>query len=286
MKLWGLSDLHLGYKANREALETLAPHPDDWLVLAGDIGETLGQLAWCFELLAPRFARLIWVPGNHELWTIGDSPLRGVDKYQACLEICRHFDVVTPEDPFLRWPDDPSLRLVPMFLGYDYTFRPDDVPVEAAREWAREEGLICTDERVLHADPYPSKQAWCAARVRATQARLDAELAPGDRTVLINHYPLLQRLARLPRIPRFTIWCGTRATETWPWRYRAQVVVAGHLHIRTTDWVDGVRFEEVSLGYPRHWRAEAGPTHYLRQLLPQPEPAPAGGSTERPVVHR
>ena len=39
----------------------------------------------------------------------------------------------------------------------------------------------------------------------------------------------------------------------------ARAVVYGHLHIPRTTWYDGVRFEEVSLGYPREWRARGGP---------------------------
>ena len=39
MKLYAISDLHLGYEINREALKALPPHPDDWLIVAGDVGE-------------------------------------------------------------------------------------------------------------------------------------------------------------------------------------------------------------------------------------------------------
>ena len=49
---------------------------------------------------------------------------------------------------------------------------------------------------------------------------------------------------------------------------RARVVVSGHLHLRTTLWRHGVRYEEVSLGYPRDWRAERGIEWYLRDILP------------------
>ena len=71
--------------------------------------------------------------------------------------------------------------------------------------------------------------------------------------VLINHFPLRQDLVRLSTIPRFSLWCGTRYTENWHTRFRAAVVISGHLHRPATDWRDGVRFEEVSLGYPREW---------------------------------
>ena len=51
-------------------------------------------------------------------------------------------------------------------------------------------------------------------------------------------------------------------------RYRATAVVSGHLHLRTTLWRHGVRYEEVSLGYPRDWHPERGIDWYLREILP------------------
>ena len=61
------------------------------------------------------------------------------------------------------------------------------------------------------------------------------------------------------RHPEFAQWCGTERTADWHLRYRAAAVVYGHLHIPRTTWYDGVRFEEVSLGYPREWRAPRRP---------------------------
>ena len=48
----------------------------------------------------------------------------------------------------------------------------------------------------------------------------------------------------------------------------AAVVVYGHLHIPRTTWYDGVRFEEVSIGYPREWRKRASGHGTFRQILP------------------
>jgi len=39
--------------------------------------------------------------------------------------------------------------------------------------------------------------------------------------------------------------------------------------MRATDYRDGVRFEEVSLGYPRNWKQANGIQHYLYQILPE-----------------
>ena len=137
-------------------------------------------------------------------------------KYEAVVEACRRIGVVTPEDPYVVWPEEPRCVIAPLFLLYDYSFGPDSVGPEGAAAWAAETGIRCADEHYLAPDPYPSRAA------------------------------------------------------SWHRRYRAKVVVAGHLHVRTTDWIDGVRFEEVSLGYPRHWRRERGVDGYLREILPGP----------------
>ena len=282
MKLYALGDLHLGHRANREALPAWRPHLEDWLILAGDVGETLEHLELGVRAATERFAQVFWVPGNHELWSRRDGALRGVAKYEATLALCRQFGVVTPEDPYEVWPEEPRCVIAPLFLLYDYSFRPDTVASGDAVAWAEAAGVRSADERRLAPDPYPTREAWCRARVEQTEPRL-AEAASRHPLVLANHFPLRRDLVRLPRIPRFSLWCGTRRTETWHTRFRAKVVVSGHLHTRTTDWVDGVRFEEVSLGYPRHWRRERGIDGYLREILP----GPATRSTNSgPVFHR
>ena len=60
---------------------------------------------------------------------------------------------------------------------------------------------------------------------------------------------------------------GTTATADWHVRYRAQVVVYGHLHIPRVTTEDGVRFEEVSLGYPKQWNQARGLADYLRLIV-------------------
>lgn len=268
-RLWALSDVHLRYPPNREALARVEAHPGDWLILAGDIGEEFEHLTYAIDTLAPKFERLLWVPGNHELWTRpskANEP-KGVARYDAFVALCRERGVLTPEDEYVRWPDDASLVLAPLFLLYDYSFVPEGISPENAVAWAAEEGIVCTDEALLAPEPYPSRAAWCAARCEATEQRLRA-IPEGCRTVLINHFPLREDLIFIPRVPRFVPWCGTKRTEDWHQRFRAEVVVSGHLHVRSTKWRDGVRFEEVSLGYPGQFDDAVGGERYLREILP------------------
>ena len=239
-------------------------------MLAGDLGETVEHLELALRATTERFAHVIWVPGNHELWTHPPGGDRGQAKYDALVRTCRYFGVTTPEDPFVVWEGEGGpVALAPLFLGYDYTFRPPEVPAERALDWAAEAGIVCADERYLHPDPFESREAWCRARCDEAERRLERTAAEYP-LVIINHYPLRQELVRLWRIPRFSLWCGTTRTEQWHTRFNARVVVYGHLHMRATDWIDGVRFEEVSLGYPRHWDVGTSIERYLREILPGP----------------
>ena len=138
MKLYAIADLHLGHPTNREALHRLSPHPEDWLILAGDVAETEDRLDAAFTLLNQRFARLIWVPGNHELWTTSRvaGAARGEARYRALVALARARGVVTPEDPYPIWPGDGRTVIAPLFLLYDYSFRPDTVAAADVLAWA------------------------------------------------------------------------------------------------------------------------------------------------------
>jgi hypothetical protein len=67
-------------------------------------------------------------------------------------------------------------------------------------------------------------------------------------------------------------------TADWHTRYNVVCSVYGHLHIPRTTYYDGVRFEEVSLGYPREWQRRTGanglPDNLVRQILPAPSYGP------------
>ena len=268
MKLWAISDLHVGYEENRRAVAALEAMPEDWLIIAGDTGETPAHLDFVLKTLRPRFAQIVWTVGNHDLWTPQSlSPdRRGVAHYARLVRLCRSYDVLTPEDAYAVWPGDgPRTAIVPTFVLYDYSFRPDTIPEADAVAWAAAAGVRCADEDLLDASPFPSRQAWCAARLEHTMARLEA--IPRDtRIILVNHWPLRREHASPPRVPRFSIWCGTEATDQWHTRYPMETVIYGHLHLRSTKRRDGVVFEEVSLGYPKQWDATRPLREYLREI--------------------
>jgi 3',5'-cyclic AMP phosphodiesterase CpdA len=276
-RLLAVSDLHVGFPANRAIAERIQPvSPSDWLIVAGDVGERAADVERVLGLLTERFARVVWVPGNHELWTHGRDPLRlrGEERYLHLVDVCRRLGVLTPEDPYPIWTGAGGPVVVaPLFVLYDYSFRPAGAasPTEGLAQ-AHQDGVVSRDERWLHPDPFPTRAAWCDDRVAKTERRL-AELPRDLPTVLVNHFPLVREPTAVLRYPAFAQWCGTTATADWPTSYRATVVVYGHLHIPRTTWHDGIRHEEVSLGYPREWQRRAAFPVIPRQILPAPPAA-------------
>lgn len=271
-RLLAISDLHVGHPENRAVVEQLRPQDDgDWLIVCGDVSESIEEVEWALALLAGRFAKVVWTPGNHELWsTPGETvALRGEQRYEHLLGLCRRLGVLTPEDPYPVWDGiGGPLLVAPLFLLYDYSFGRNIAPTKArSLELAHRVGVVCSDEYLLHPDPHPTRDAWCHARLKHTEALLEARERDIP-TVIVNHFPLREEPTAVLRHPEFAQWCGTTRTADWHLRFGAAAVVYGHLHIPRTTWHDGVRFEEVSLGYPREWRRRAGRGLSPRQIAP------------------
>jgi 3',5'-cyclic AMP phosphodiesterase CpdA len=269
--LFATSDLHSSFSENRRIIDEMRPESsDDWLIVAGDVDDTFSKIEKTLSVLRRRYAKVIWTPGNHELWTLRDDPvqLRGEARYQALVRMCRDNDILTPEDEFAIWPGPGGpVTIVPLFLLYDHSWlAPGTSNKKESLEYAYGTGVVCADEMLLHPNPYPDRESWCHARLKEAEDRL-LVLPPDVKTVLVGHWPLVRQPTHALRFPEFAQWCGTSRTADWHIRFRAEAVVYGHLHIPRTTYYDGVRFEEVSIGYPREWSKRSKPP-IPRKVLP------------------
>jgi 3',5'-cyclic AMP phosphodiesterase CpdA len=274
-RLLAVSDLHITHPENRAIVERMRPeNDDDWLIVCGDVSEAIADFEWALSLLGERFAMVVWTPGNHDLWTTPDERvgLRGERRYRHLVEICKSIGALTPEDPYAIWEGVRGpLTIAPLFLLYDYSFGRNIAPTkEQSLALAHRAGVVCSDEFLLYPDPYASRDAWCHARVTQTERRLES-CDKDIPLVMVNHFPLIDAPTKVLWHPEFAQWCGTTRTADWHRRFRTAAVVYGHLHIPRTTWHDGVRFEEVSLGYPREWHRRDPRRAVLRQIMPPPE---------------
>jgi 3',5'-cyclic AMP phosphodiesterase CpdA len=271
--LMAIGDLHVEAAENRRFVERMRPaHDRDWLIVCGDVGEIMSDIEWALTTLARTFEKVIWVPGNHELWTCPADPvqLRGDARYRYLVRSCQDLGIATPEDPYPVWsgPGGP-VAVAPLFTLYDYSFGVNVAPSKReSLARAHEVGVVCSDELVLYPDPYPSREQWCHERLKLTEQRLTTMAAEGLPSVLVGHFPLLAELTTPLFHPEFAQWCGTVATADWHTRFLAQAVVYGHLHIPRSTMHDGVRFEEVSLGYPLQRKRWGNRRALPRRIVP------------------
>lgn len=245
--LWAVSDLHAAVKLNKAKIDEIQPtDPSDWLIVAGDVAERTELVIEILAKLRKRFAQVIWVPGNHELFSRSTDRFRGREKYDELVESCRKIDVLTPEDPYPRFG---GITIVPLFTLYDYSFRPQGLSVEQAIQAARDKGVMLTDEFAIA--PFVDVRGWCWDRLAYSIKRLSRI---DGQTILINHWPLVVEPVNELYLKEIGLWCGTRHTRQWAQRYNAEAVIYGHLHTPGELLVDGIRHIEVSLGYPREWQ--------------------------------
>ncbi len=222
VNLWAISDLHVGFEENRRAVESLESYADDWLILAGDTGETPAHLDF---VLRHRHARSRRSSGRLAITICGrratlEPERRGVAHYERLVKLCRSYGVLTPEDPYAVWPGDgPRTAIVPTFVLYDYSFRPDDVAADGSGGVGGRDGRALRRRGTAESRSVLDAPGVVRIARRATPNSGCRPIPRDTRIILVNHWPLRRDHAVLPRMPRFSIWCGTRATEDWHQRY-------------------------------------------------------------------
>ena len=123
LSVWGISDIHIDYQENFDALLSL-PIPSerkDALIIAGDATDNIVRLEELLSAMKQRFRWVGFVPGNHELWirekdqdesSFSDS----IEKFDAILAMCKRIDVFT--DPQQVGVGPSQLWLIPLFSWY------------------------------------------------------------------------------------------------------------------------------------------------------------------------
>eukprot|EP01043_Picozoa_sp_COSAG02_P053636 COSAG02_NODE_5953_length_3916_cov_1.450616_3_plen_304_part_00 len=138
IRVYGISDLHADFTENMEWLADLPKdeYKNDVLCVAGDVSDHIEIVEKVWEILVPRFHRVFFVPGNHDLWTTADYD-DSIKKWKANIQLCRKYGVRTTAElvmgqvwvvPLLAWYCDmvekaggQETDLVPLQGWMDFT---------------------------------------------------------------------------------------------------------------------------------------------------------------------
>jgi calcineurin-like phosphoesterase family protein len=284
-----ISDLHVDHHPEVVELvaERAAAADVTALIVGGDISPSLQRLEETLVRLRAAGPRVLFVPGNHDLWSGGDGGAGSSgtpDSRERYLhvfpELCARAGVdYLPEGPVALG----GLVVVGQTGWYDYSLRDprlDFLIPAAAYQAGRFGPLTWSDKRFvvwpgLAEDRDPELAAWMAARLRR-----DLEAAPRDRPVIVATHmvPFAELVPRRP--PPWGFVAGFLGASCLGEAIVAAAAagapvvhaLCGHTHFRRQAQVRAgerdIPVETSPVGYPREVRLQAGglPEHVAERL--------------------
>jgi len=237
MRVFATSDLHVDFRENWMLLKSISDesHQNDVLIVAGDIAHRLDQITATLSLLKSKFSEVFYLPGNHELWVRGESG-DSIQKLNVILESCDQLGVHTA--PMRVGP----LWIVPLFSWYDETLDddlvadPEDLEVWADFRfcrWPSQSGPVVDYMLGLNSDRIRDYDAPVISFSHFLPRR---ELMPPTDFLLFKGLPRVAGSILLDR--------QIRALSPL-------VHVFGHTHINCDKTIDGIRYVQNAVLYPR-----------------------------------
>lgn len=239
MKVFAISDVHVDHEANAEWVEALSAHEfqDDILVLAGDVSDDLRLLRQCLTALSRRFRKVLFVPGNHDLWVLRGHPgLDSLDKFDL---VCR---AAHESGASMAQHDEEGLSIIPLLSWYDFSF---GRPCRDLREaW--------TDFIACRWPPGMDEKAITAAFLARNPPPVSAKRE--GPVITFSHF--MPRADLLPADLRYKGMdlrpvLGTGQLDIQLRSLGADLHVYGHSHVNRHMEIDGVTYVNNAIGYPR-----------------------------------
>lgn len=243
-RVFAISDLHLDYAVNAQWLHdlSLSDYQHDILILAGDISDSPRLLDMCFQELVRRFHRVLFVPGNHDIWVLRfDKECNSLEKWQRTRQMAGQHGVLL--EP---WSEG-GLTIVPLLSWYDFSFgQPDE---QLQQVWMD-----------FHACKWPDgfdQQRITEYFLAHNEAHLDLR----NQTVIsFSHFmPRIDIMPeQVPKLRRFIYpVLGSSALEKQIRRLQPQIHVYGHSHLNRHLQIDKITYINNAFAYPSETRIAA-----------------------------
>jgi hypothetical protein len=237
MRIFATSDLHTDFKDNWTELENLPNklYQKDTLIVAGDIGHNIDLIKHTLEMLHSKFKFLFYVPGNHELWVRGEKH-HSIDKFFTIIELCKSIEVYTYPLEFEKFV------IVPLFSWYEKEFDIDEKPdLDRLDSWSDfyfckwPEDISSINNYFLHLNKDRIKHY-------SKEVISFSHFLP-RRELLPSRYWL--RFKALPQV------AGSVELDKQIRAVGSSTHVFGHSHMNWDVHIEGVRYIQNALSYPR-----------------------------------
>ncbi|MBB4954704.1 3',5'-cyclic AMP phosphodiesterase CpdA [Agrobacterium vitis] len=118
MRIFVGSDFHVDHRENLLWFEQLSrdDYRQDILLVVGDVANDIPLFSHVMSLLSERFFKVLYVPGNHDLWIRSSGTESSFDKLEAVKALCSELDIGM--EPYAKG----DTLIVPLAGWYDYSF--------------------------------------------------------------------------------------------------------------------------------------------------------------------
>ncbi len=288
MRIFAVSDLHADHPQNAAWIDALSAtdYRADTLIVAGDVSDDLAILTRVLETLRAKFARVAFVPGNHELWVRRGEAPDSIAKFYTVLDAARTLGVDV--EPVRHGAPEAGVWIVPLFGWYttpeegpDTLYLPAPGPDGGLRGW-RDTRFT----RWTALDGRTPAEYFLALNEERLARRYDAPVVSFSHFLPRREVMFRDRHSRPSRGPlrsrrfNFSRVAGTAGLERQLRRLDAFAHVYGHQHRNRRRSLEGVLYVSHCLGYARERRegrvgeVGTGPT----VLWPLPGPSAEGGA--------
>lgn len=241
MRVFALSDIHIDYSVNARWIANLSAedYTGDLLILAGDVTDILDSLEWCLKLLAARFHKVLFVPGNHDLWVLRDRREKtSLQKFGEIATVAESAGVsmapLHSRDlsiyPLLGWYDysfgEPSGVLKSAWMDYRACVWPSGVDARGVAEHF----AALNEEHIRHDEGPAARQA--------------------SRTVITFSHFLPRMDVMPPGRGLLNPVLGSSGLERQLRRCSPRLHVFGHSHVNRCVELEGVTYVNNAFGYP------------------------------------
>ncbi|KAL5545341.1 hypothetical protein UlMin_009125 [Ulmus minor] len=252
LRVFVVSDLHTDYVENMKWVKCLSTlrYNNDVLLVAGDVAETYNNFILTMSTLKDRFNHVFYVPGNHDLWCRreGGDYLHSLKKLNKLLDACKALGVEI--NPMVI----NDLGIIPLFSWYHESFDKDKditsicIP---SLEMTRKDFHACKwPEELSSGDT--SLALYFDEMNEINQSAIKVVQKTCTQTIMFSHF--VPRMFFYPKLPKII---GSDSLEL---RIRSihgnegsgsACHVFGHTHFYWDAVIDGIRYAQAPLAYPR-----------------------------------
>lgn len=236
MRIFATSDIHLDFPDNLKWIRNLSveEYKEDLLILGGDISHKTDLIEEAFRRFGDSFAKVCFVPGNHDLW-VDKGPY--TNSYEKWLFINQMAGDMAISTRALTWKD---ISVIPVHSWYDYSF---GIPGEKLRErWVDFEAILWPEGDIL-----PIHDYFDSLNESINTQNLEA------RRITFSHF--MPRLDLLPHhLANSSFFLapvlGSQKLEHHIRNLSSGLHVYGHHHVNTEQTKEGIRYLNNAFGYP------------------------------------